>query len=169
MAQQEVINEIMALDDVKYHLRKYIEEYGKGNEMLKTCEYIEKLLIRYDLKYNDFLKVLIEDGLYLESPEFLSRAINRERKLKTALAYNIERKRIGRKNKVKEFVEYIERIKDPNFYTKNELELFGYSSPSEATKEMVERKLEDAKTKLSRTSYHRLLKQIKGSDSIASV
>lgn len=162
MAQQKVIDEIMALDDAKYHLRKYIEEYGKGNEMLKTFEYIEKLLIRYDLSYNDFLKVLIDDGLRLESSKFLSRAINREGKLKTALTYNIERKRLGRKNKVREFIESIELLKDPNFYTKNEIELFGYSSHEEATKEMIARKLEKAKNSLSRTSYHRLIKQIKG-------
>jgi len=168
MAQQETVKEIIALDDAKYHLRKYIEEYGAGKELLKSFEYIEKLLIRYDLDYNDFLKVLI-DGLRLESPEFLSRAINREGKLRTALAYNIERKRLGRKNKVMEFVDYINRLKEPDFYTKHELELFGYNSPEEATKEMIAKKLEEAKTKLSRTSYHRLLKQIKGSDSIASV
>ena len=168
MAQEEVINEIIALDDAKYHLGKYIIEYGKGHELLKTFDYIEKLLIRYDLNYNDFLKVLTENSR-IESPEFLIRAISREIKLKTALAYNIERKRLGRKNKVKEFAEYIERAKDPDFYTKYEIKLFGYSSPEEATKQMVARKLEEAKKSMSRTSYHRLLKQIKGSDTIDSV
>jgi len=167
MAQQEVTNEIIALDDAKYHLRKYIEEYGSGKELLQSFEHIEKLIIQHDLNFNHFLEALIESRP--ESPETLIRAINRESKLKTALAYNIERKRLGRKNKVKEFAEYIEQAKDPNFYTKNEIELFGYSSPEEATREMIKRKLEEAKTKLSRTSYHRLLKQIKGSDTIVNV
>ncbi len=162
MAQKEIYKEIMALDDVKYHLKKYIEEYGAGTEVLKSIGYIEGLIIRYGFSYTELLKVLTET-IKIESADFLNRAIDREYKLKLALKYNIERKRLGRKNKVKEFAESIERVKDPNFYTKNEIELFGYSSPEEATKEMVTRKLEEAKTKLSRTSYHRLLKQIKGS------
>lgn len=162
MAQQEVINEIMALDDAKYHLRKYIEEYGAGKELLKSFEFIENLIIRHDLNYNDYLIVLLSLTSH-DSPDFLTKAINREYKLRTALAYNIKQKRLGRKNKVREFVEYIERAKDPNFYTKNEIELFGYSSPEEATKAMIDRKLEEAKKSMSRTSYHRLLKQIRGS------
>ncbi len=161
--EQEIYKEIMALDDAKYHLKKYIEEHGAGNGLLQSFEHIEQLMIRYDLNYNDFLKVLVE-SLRLESSQFLSRAIKREHKLKTALAYNIKRKRLGRKNKVQEFADYIHRVSEPDFYTKNELEMFGYASPKEATKEMVAKKLEEAKVTLSRTSFHRLLKLIKSPD-----